>query len=122
MKKGDEKVFIAVAAFLTLVIFIVGLFIPLGIAAAMPYVFMVLLTLWVPGKKYTYAAGIITSILIIAQTFFAPDPHIDWTMLLVTRIIKLTGIWAATFVVLRFKGIQISEKRNKEQMNALFQY
>lgn len=122
MRKNNDRIFIAISFLLTLLIFIAGFFIPLGIAAAVPYAFVVLVTLWISGNKYTHAAGIITSILVIAGIFFAPDPIINWTVVIANRTIALIGVWTALFVVLRQKAIEESEKKNKEKMEALFQF
>jgi len=122
MKKGNEKGLIAIAVLLILLIFIVGVFFPLGITVAAPYSLVVLLTLWISGNKYTYAAGIITSILEITEILFTPDPFINWTVVLAARAISLIGIWAAVIVVLRQKSIEESEKKYKEKLDALFQH
>lgn len=114
MKKSNERVYIILTIILTLLIFIVGLFAPLGIASAVPYTFVVLLTIWIPGNNYTYVTAIITTILTIAGIYLAPDPIIVWTVVITNRTISVIGIWAAVFIVLRQKKIEASKKEKEE--------
>lgn len=122
MKKRTEDALRLLVVVLTLCIFIAGMYTPLGIAIAVPFAFAVLLTLWIPGKKYTYTTAVLTSVLTIAGVFLAPDPIANWTVVISNRAISIVGIWAAVFVVLRQKSMEELEKRTEEKMNALFEY
>lgn len=122
MKKGKDSFFISLTILLILFVFTVGLFIPLGIAAAVPYAFIVMFTLWVSGTKFTYIVGILTSILTIASIFLVHDIIAVWAVVVANRIISIFGIWIAVIFVLRQKVLEVSKKRNKDELDALFQH
>ncbi len=105
----------------TFAIFALGFFVPLGVAVAVPYVFVVLLTLWIPDNRYPYITGIITTLLTLAGIYFAPEPVTSWGVVIANRIISLVGIWVAVFVVLRQKELEDAQAESKQllkQMNA----
>lgn len=90
---------------------------PLGVAAAVPYVAVVLLSLWLPERKHTLLTGMAVSILTVLAIFVKSYPAVEQTWVWLTnRSLSLLGIWAAVVFVSLYKGaLEII----KEQQEAL---
>lgn len=89
---------IAVAAvFLMIVIFMVDLQIPLGVAAAVPYVAVVLLGLWGP-KRLIVAAAVICSLLTLLGFIKSPPLHTEWWVAIANRGLSLFAIWVTAIL------------------------
>ncbi|MBI2882764.1 MAG: GHKL domain-containing protein [Candidatus Methylomirabilis oxyfera] len=78
---------------------------PLGVAAAVPYIGVILLSLWLPERKHTLLAGIATSILTILGMFWSPPPIEKIWIVLANRSISLLGIWSAVVGVSRYRSL-----------------
>ena len=118
MMKNDS--FFLKAAFgLAMLIFLIGLFVPLEIAESVPYVFVVLLMLWVSEKRLVYAAGTLTTILSLAGLVFVPMKIEDWNVVLANLTISIIGIWLCVFVVLRQKQLEEMTMKSKKELEVL---
>jgi hypothetical protein len=82
------------------VIFIVDLFIPLGVAVGVLYLVVVLLTLWSPQRKATIIVAIVSSLLIVSVFFYKP-PVTDMWKVVFNRGISLFAVWSATMLGLQ---------------------
>ncbi len=49
--------FLLLSTLLAVVVFLVDLSIPLGVAGGVPYIAVVLVSLWLPGKRYNIAVA-----------------------------------------------------------------
>ncbi|MBI4944961.1 MAG: PAS domain S-box protein [Bacteroidetes bacterium] len=114
MSKTFQKEVTVFVAFAALLIVIVFASIPFGISGEAPYSLLVLVTLWIPNKKYTYVVGIVTSILAVVDIYR--------NSIITTTSFELISVLTTMFVVLRYKKIEESAKRNSEKMDAIFQY
>lgn len=96
---------------LLVIILMLDLFIPLGVAVGVLYLVVVLLTLWTPQRKATIIVAIVSSLLIVSVFFYKP-PVTDMWKVVFNRGISLFAVWAATIL-----GLQ----RNKaeQQRNAI---
>lgn len=121
-KPQNNSKFLILEAVLTMAVFIFDLLSPLGIAGGIPYVSVVLITLWISGKKHTYSAGVIGSVLTIAGIFLSPESEIPWSVILTNRFLALLGIWIAVFVILKYKKSYTEMLRTKQGLDALFYY
>ncbi len=95
---------------LTVTIFAIDLAIPLGVAGGVPYVAVVLLSLWAPNKKFTIFVSIICSILTIVGLAYSPPGGEMWKVLF-NRALALFAIWVTATLTLQRKIID--EKREK---------
>lgn len=103
-KENNITVLLA-CSLLSLGIFIFDLFMPLGVAAAVPYVAVVLLSRWLPERKHTLLIGMAVSILTVLAIFMKSYPAVAQTWVWLTnRSISLLGIWAAVVFVSLYKG------------------
>jgi hypothetical protein len=82
------------------VIFIVDLFIPLGVAVGVLYLVVVLLTLWPPQGKATIIVTMVSSLLIVAAFFSKPSVADMWKVVF-NRGISLFAVWAAAILGLQ---------------------
>ncbi len=99
-----------VCGLLTLIILLVDLAIPLGVAGGVPYISVVLLSLWSPKKRFTVFISIICSILTVAGFFYSPAGGEIWKVLF-NRALALFAIWVTAILTLQRKIIE--EKHEK---------
>ncbi|GJQ58603.1 MAG: hypothetical protein SCALA701_14040 [Candidatus Scalindua sp.] len=87
-----------VCGLLTLIILILDLSIPLGVAVAIPYIAIVVLSFSSPNKKFTIFMSIICSLLTIVGFFFSPQGEKMWVAI-TNRLLTLFAIWIVHFLV-----------------------
>ncbi|MFQ5717048.1 MAG: ATP-binding protein [Nitrospinales bacterium] len=91
-------------------IFVLDLTIPLGVAAGVPYMAVVLVAMLLPGRKYLFAAAIAGTALTILGYFFSPPGGELWKVLF-NRFLALLVIWVTAVFCL-------SHKRAEEKIEA----
>jgi len=102
-------------------IFIIDMYTPRGIADAISYVALVLLTLWSDKKSHTLIAAVGATLLTITGGFFSPAGE-STSVFMVNRSLAIIGVWAAAAVMIRFKTYEAEGRRLKDSLNALFTY
>lgn len=102
-------------------IFFIDLYTPRGIADAISYVALVILTLWTSRKSHTVIAAVGGTLLTLAGGVFSPDSDMP-LVFLINRALAIVGIWVAALVILLFKRSQSESKRLRDSLNALFTY
>lgn len=111
---GTDALIVLVCVSLSAGIFILDLSsLPLGVAAGVAYVAVILLSLYLPGWRYTifFAGG--TSILTVVG-FYAKEPAgIPW-MVFANRALALAAIWLAAMA-----GIRLVHSRRKASEDVL---
>lgn len=118
----NDRKFLFFGFFLAIAVFVFDILSPLGIAGGIPYVAIVLITLWVSGKKHTYYAGIFGTALTILGFFFSPSAVVPDSIVLTNRFLAILGIWVAVLVILKYKRSYTEMLRNKQGLDALFYY
>jgi two-component system, LuxR family, sensor kinase FixL len=103
------------------VIFAVDAETPLGIADAMTYIAVVLLTIWIPGGRSTLYFGIAGIVLTIAGFFLSPSGE-AMNIAITNRILAIIGISVAIVVVRKFKIAQDEIVFQKESLDSLFNH
>ncbi len=97
---------IAVLAFVTATaIFIFDLSLPLGVAAGVPYVALVLLGVWMPGRKYVIALAVLATVLTLLGLVLSSEGGIKW-MVYMNRFLALFAIWVTAVLLLLIKSAQ----------------
>jgi hypothetical protein len=91
-------------------VFLLDLFLPLGVAVGALYTVPVILSLWLPGRPVTIATAAACTVLTLMETLFS-SPGVLWIGL-VNRGIILLLIWAVMLIVLL-------RKRADEQIKTL---
>lgn len=105
--KFDTFNHLVFSSLLMLVIFAVDLQLPLGIAGGVPYISVILVSLWFPGKKYIISFAIICSLLVIAGYYLSPQGGELWKVIS-NRALALFAIWITVIIAMRWKS---SEKK-----------
>ncbi len=100
-----QKLIYAICLFLLVSIFSIDLFISLGVAAGVPYISVILVSLWIPKKKFTIAMAIISSVLTIAGFFYSPVGGEMWKVIF-NRSLALFAIWTTAILTLQRKKIE----------------
>src|SRR3989304_7746848 len=101
-KEDKSKQVIIASILLSAGIFIMDLMTPLGVADAIAYVAVILLSLWLPHRRHTYITGIIVSVLTILGFFLSPSGQ-RLTFVIANRMLSLFGIWAGVIFVSKYK-------------------
>ncbi|MBI5042859.1 MAG: GHKL domain-containing protein [Nitrospirae bacterium] len=118
MKEDGTKQVILYSILLTIGIFIFDLLTPLGVAGGVPYVAVVLISFYLPRRRYTVIAGIVGTILTILGFFLSPTapPGIKLWIVLINRSLALFVIWSAVILVTKYKGSLRLIKEDEEAL------
>ena len=90
---------------LTLATFLADSWMPVGVAGGVPYVVVVLISLWSPDRRYTVTVAACCSLLVILGHLFA-DPSMAGPSAIPNRILSLVAIWAAAVLSLRRREVE----------------
>lgn len=93
---------------LMLVILLLDLSIPLGVAMGVPYILVVLLSLWSPAKRFTILVAVICSMLTVAAFLYKPAVAEMWKVVF-NRSLALFAIGVTAALGLQRKIVE--EKR-----------
>lgn len=107
--------------------FVFDLMMPLGVAAGLPYVALVVLGLWSPVAATIPFLAAIGTVLTVAGYVYSPEGGTYW-MVLANRGLAIAAIWATAFLVSKHgkslanlnssnTALQESEARLKTQFN-----
>lgn len=98
---SDKNIYLA-CLLLFCVFFIFDLLTPLGVAAGVPYISVVLVSLWSSRKGFTIFVAFVSSILTIAGIYLSPPGGEMWKVL-TNRALALFAIWVTAFLTLQRK-------------------
>ncbi len=90
----------AVIVSLAAAFFVADVLLPLGVAGGVPYVAVVLLTLWAPRRRYTFLVVAAVVVLVLAAPFFKPAGS-PWFIVFANRFLALFAVGATAFLVLQ---------------------
>jgi signal transduction histidine kinase len=94
---------ILVSFLLAALIFVFDIFLPLGVAAGVPYVALVLIGMWHSNRQVILALAVVGSLLTIAGYFLSTSSGIQW-MVFTNRILALFAIWITAVLAYRTKA------------------
>ena len=90
------------SALLILIIFIIDLQIPLGVAGGVPYIAVILISLWSPRPNCVIHLAIICSVMTLLGFYFSPEGGELWKVLF-NRGLALFAIWITAILALKWK-------------------
>lgn len=93
-----------------LLIMLLDLYIPLGVAVGVLYVVAVLVSLWAPEKKFTLFVTVLSSCLTVWAYCYKPAVSDMWKVVF-NRAISLLAIWTTSFIGLQRKVVEESRER-----------
>jgi two-component system, LuxR family, sensor kinase FixL len=120
LKKVSHIRLKAIAIVSLAAIFVMDTQTPLGIADAMCYIAVVLLTIWIPGRA-TLVVGIAGILLTIAGFVLSPSGE-AFSIALTNRALAILGIITAMMVVQKFKNAQQKILSQKDTLDSLFNH
>lgn len=107
--KSEIKI-VTICFLLSLAIFILDSFIPLGVAGGVPYILVVLVSLWSRSRKLPIYMAIVISVLTVVGIYSSPSGGELWKILF-NRFLALFAIWTTTILSVQRKTI--SDEREK---------
>lgn len=112
-----------ICAFLTITIFSIDLQLPLGVAGGVPYIAVILISLWSPKHNLVIYLAVICSILTLLGFYLSPTGGEAWKVL-VNRSLALFAIWTTTFLALKWKNrevkISLLNRQIKEEKEIIY--
>lgn len=118
--EGPRTLILQLACGLIVVmILLLDLAIPLGVAVDVLYVAAVLLSLWSPGKRFTVLVAAVSSVFTVG-VFFWQAPVNDMWKVISNRGLALCAIWVTAWLGLQRKAsVQNREKALRERAKSL---
>ena len=101
-------------------VFILDLQFPLGIAGGIPYALLVMATYWIKQRRYTVAAGLLSTIFIVVGFFFS-EPSGYVLISTINRVMATFVIWGSVWFVIKYKNSLNEIKKSENRMSALFE-
>ncbi len=102
--RNDRGLYL-ICGLLSITILFIDLSIPLGVAGGVPYIAVVLLSLWSPKTKFTINAAVICSILTVIGFYYSPSGGEMWKVLF-NRALALFAIWVTAVLTLHRKTLE----------------
>lgn len=123
------KTFGPLVAVLGALVFIFDYFMPRGVAGGLPYVALILFSLWAPGTRIIFILAVSTSALTVLDTVIAPDGAVTWIVVM-NRVLTLLVIWVTAALGLMYKReatavgqardhMQDALKKSEERLRAI---
>jgi light-regulated signal transduction histidine kinase (bacteriophytochrome) len=106
------------AGFLSIAIFIIDLHTPLGVADGVSYISVVLITLWLK-ERYSTSIAAVTGVSLTFIGFLFSPPGEDIYIALTNRLLAITGILVAAFVILKYKKAEVIVLKQKDDLTRL---
>ena len=91
---------------------------PLGVAAAVPYVAVILISLSLPRRQHVLYAAVAVSALTILGYFWS-DPAGIWWMVLANRFLALFAIWVTAIVGYQRKRTEEALRESEVRLRAM---
>ena len=88
------------------------LLMPLGVAGGLPYVAIVLIGLWAPGRGYVLGLAALGTALTVLGYVYSPPGGVAW-MVLTNRVLTIFAIWITALLVARHKTAEIAWRRSR---------
>ena len=105
--KTKEQLIIVASILVAAGIFILDLSLPLGVAGGVPYVALVLISLYSPWRHYALMLAVVGTGLTIVGYFFSPPAGISW-MVMVNRLLALFAIWVTALFCRQRKQTEVA--------------
>ena len=88
-------------------VFLLDLVFPLGVAGGIPYVAVVLASLWLPRWQYTLFVAVACSVLVLLGAIYSPPGGVLWQVL-VNRALALLAIWVTAVLSLQRQRVAVA--------------
>lgn len=109
---NKELLILAGSASLTLLILMIDLSLPLGVAGGVPYVAVILVALGSADPRQAIGFAVVCSLLTIVGFYWSPDGGILWVVLL-NRFLALFVIWVTAILGLLQKSNHLKQLQSE---------
>ena len=92
------------AAVLAIVILVVDLLLPLGVAGGVPYVAVVLLGWWFPKRNQTIILAAICTVLTLVGYYYSPEGGTP-SVVTTNRFLAFLAIWISAILLLMARAV-----------------
>ncbi|MBO6520979.1 MAG: hypothetical protein JJ900_06410 [Rhodospirillales bacterium] len=116
MNRPRTHIIVAAAILLAALIFTFDLYVPLGVAAGMPYIALVLLGVFLPANRDVVVLALAGSILTVGGYLLSEPGGIPWVVLL-NRVMALAGIWMTATLICYIKNSQRALVKARDEAN-----
>lgn len=82
---------------LSLIILVIDMVIPLGVAVAVPYIAPIFISLWVKNKSYILTVSVTTTFFALLGFILSPPGGILW-MVVTNRLLAILAIWVTAIM------------------------
>lgn len=106
------------AMLLAAAIFAVDLSLPLGVAAGVPYVAVILFGWWLERTNAVIWLAALCTILVALGYLFSPEGGTTWVVLL-NRTLAVFAVWVTAVLVTRAKGSETRVRAARDEATAL---
>lgn len=106
---------------LTLGTFLLDSLLPVGVAGGVPYVVVVLISLWSPDRRYTITVAACCTLLVTIGHVYS-DGTGDVRVALLDRALAVVAIWAAALLSLRRKTIEDRLRQSEARYASIVAY
>ncbi len=120
-QKIKTNLFISLGLSLSVIIFIIDIFVPLGITVCICYTGVVLFSMWTDDKKHAIFASVSSILLIVAGYFLSPhSPSFTETYFAITnRILAILVVLICALVIIKYKKIEQLAMQQQEELQQL---
>ncbi len=115
---GSRIRLFAVLALTITAVFIADLLLPLGVAAGVPYIVPVLVSLYAPGRRTTIIVACICTLLNFIGFHFSAPAETHWVAL-TNRGLALAAIWACAFLSIERKRVGEALRETGDRLQAI---
>ncbi|MFQ3235407.1 MAG: hypothetical protein ACI9C4_000964 [Paraglaciecola sp.] len=98
----DVKIYITCLAVI-IIIFAVDITLPLGVAGGVPYVAVILISLWSTKQSFSIYVAFICSVMVVLGYYLSPAGGEDWKVFL-NRALAIFAVWVTAILVLKWKN------------------
>lgn len=120
---GDQRThsnrLLLLAGFMATIGLTFDLAMPLGVAGGVPYVAVVLVSLWPQRQRVAYFVAVGCTVLTIIGYYGSPEGGIHWVVL-TNRALAVGAIWAAAILGDRWIGALREQRRLHDRVQQLF--
>ncbi len=100
-------------------VFVADALLPLGVAAGVPYVVPVMVSLRAPGRRVTVVVALICTILTITGYYVSAPAGTQW-MVLTNRGLAIGAIWVCAFLSIERKRVGEALRETGDRLQAVF--
>lgn len=103
---------------LTLATFVFDSWLPVGVAGGVPYVVVVLISLWSPNNRYTLTVAGCCTLLVILGYFYTESEYAGQAQLL-NRGLAILAIWAAAVLASKRQSIEDRLRQSEARYSSI---